>query len=164
MFVDYNKMPTSSRVWIYQSDREFSKAEFVEMKFLIMNFLNSWKRHGDDLKASYIIKYNQFIVLLVDESYNDISGCSIDASVNLIKQLENEFSIDLTNKLNISFKINKNINVVSLSEFQNYVKQEKITSNTVVFNNMVTTKKDFEDNWEISADKSWHKRYLTIHN
>ncbi len=164
MFVDYNLMPNTSRVWIYQANRQFSPDELGMLKLKIERFINAWKRHGDDLKASYVIKYNQFIVLLVDGSYNDVSGCSIDASVNLIKELENEFAIDLTNKLNISFKDNANINVVSLSDFQNYVKQEKITSDTVVFNNMVITKEDFEDNWEVTADKSWHKRFLTINN
>ena len=164
MFVKYNLMPNDSRVWIYQSNREFKAEELGVLNNKIQDFIDSWKRHGDDLKASYVIKYNQFIVLLVDKCYNDVSGCSIDASVNLIQQLENHFEIDLTNKLNISFKDNANINIVSLSDFQNYAKQDKITSNTVVFNNLVTTKKEFENNWEVTADKSWHKRFLIADN
>ena len=164
MFVNYDLMPNDSRVWIYQSNREFNSDELVILKTKIQDFIAVWKRHGADLKASFVIKYNQFIVLLVDEKYNDVSGCSIDASVNLMKQLENHFEIDLTNKLNISFKDNVNVNIVSLSDFQNYVKQEKITSNTVVFNNMVTTKEEFENNWEVTAAKSWHKRFLITEN
>jgi hypothetical protein len=164
MFVNYDLMPNDSRVWIYQSNREFNSDELVILRTKIQDFIAVWKRHGADLKASFVIKYNQFIVLLVDEKYNDVSGCSIDASVNLIKQLENHFEIDLTNKLNISFKDNVNVNIVSLSDFQNYVKQEKITSNTVVFNNMVTTKEEFENNWEVTAAKSWHKRFLITEN
>ncbi len=160
MFIDYDLMPNTSRVWIYQANREFTPDEIGVLKSKIMLFLNGWKRHGDDLKASFLIKYNQFIVLLVDGSYNDVSGCSIDASVNLMKQLEDVFAIDLTNKLNISFKNHADINIVSLADFQNYVKQEKITSSTIVFNNMVTTKEDFEDNWEVTASNSWHKRFF----
>jgi hypothetical protein len=103
-------------------------------------------------------------VVAVDENYQEVSGCSIDASVNLMKQFERKFSIDLTNKLNISFKDNNNINVVSMANFQHYAEQQKITSNTVVFNNMITNKADFEQNWEVTADKSWHKRFLVINN
>ncbi|NLP56698.1 ABC transporter ATPase [Lutibacter sp. B1] len=160
MLVDYNLMPNTSKTWIYQSNKELTDIEVEQVKTKIENFIKQWKRHGDDLKASYQIKYNQFIVLFVDESYNNVSGCSIDSSVNLIKQLEKEFSVDLTNKLNISFKDTTNINIVSLSDFQKYAKEEKITSNTIVFNNLVTTKADFEENWEVTADKSWHKRFL----
>jgi len=131
MLVNFDSLEDTSKIWIYQSNREFSEKEVAEIKINLENFIGAWKRHGDDLKASYQIKYNQFIVIAVDENYNEVSGCSIDASVNLIKQFEQKFAIDLTNKLNISFKDNHNINVVSMADFQNYAKQQKITSDTV---------------------------------
>ena len=160
MLVNYESLDDAARVWVYQSSREFLDSEIHEISLKIEAFINNWRRHGDDLKASYKIKYNQFIAIVVDENYNDVSGCSIDASVNLMKQLEKEFSTDLTNKLNISFKDNSNVNIVSMADFQKYAKLKKITSNTVVFNNMVATKAEFEKNWEVTADKSWHKRFL----
>ena len=162
MLTNYDLMPDSSRVWVYQSDREFSKNELEVVKSKVEAFLNNWQRHGDDLKASYKIVYNQFIVLLVDEEVNNVSGCSIDASVNLMKQLENDFNVDLTNKLNVSFKDGDNINIVKLSNFQAFAKEAKITSKTVVFNNMVATKLDFKNKWEVTVENSWHKRYVTI--
>jgi len=162
MLVKFENLEDDARVWIYQASREFSESEVDEIKAKTEAFISSWKRHGEDLKASFKIKYNQFIIIAVDENYNEVSGCSIDASVNLIKKLEKDLLIDLTNKLNISFKDNDNINVISMSDFQKYSKLKKITSNTVVFNNMVNTKRDFEQNWEVTADKSWHKRFLEI--
>ena len=160
MFVNFEDLDKNSRVWIYQCNREFSNNEVEIIKEKTSEFIENWQRHGDDLKASYCVKYNQFIVLAVDENTNEVSGCSIDASVNLIKNFEKAFSADLTNKLNISFKDNSNINIVTMADFQKYVKQQKITANTIVFNNMVTTKEAFENNWEVTADKSWHKRFL----
>jgi hypothetical protein len=160
MLVSFESLEPTSRVWIYQSNKEFSNEEVAEISTKIESFISNWKRHGDDLKASYQIKYNQFIILLVDENYNPVSGCSIDASVNFIKQIEKEFNCDLTNKLNISFKDNNNINVVSFADFQMYSKSKKITPETIVFNNMVTTKSDFENNWEVPASQSWHQRFL----
>jgi len=160
MLVNYESLGDAARVWVYQSSREFSENEVKEINSKIELFLSNWRHHGEELKASYKIKYNQFLVIAVDEDYNAVSGCSIDASVNMIKQLEKQFSTDLTNRLNIAFKDNLNINIVSMADFQQYAKQQKITSNTVVFNNMVTTKGDFEQKWEVTADKSWHKRFL----
>jgi chemotaxis regulatin CheY-phosphate phosphatase CheZ len=160
MVVNFENLEDAARVWVYQSNREFSENEIKIISTKIENFLEDWQHHGDSLKSSYTIKYNQFIVIAVDEDYTEVSGCSIDASMNLIKQIEKEFSVDLTNKLNISFKDNDNINVVSLSDFQKYAQKQKITSNTIVFNNMVTTKADFENSWEVTANKSWHQRFL----
>ena len=47
-----------------------------------------------------------------------------------------------------------------MADFQKYAKLRKITADTIVFNNMVTSKGEFENNWEVTADKSWHKRFL----
>ena len=160
MLVDFESLADNSRIWIYQSDRVFLESETSKISDKIEEFIEDRLGHGDQIKASFLIKYNQFIIIAADQHYNEVSGCSIDASVNFIKELENQFKLDLTNKLNVSFKDNSNINIVSLSEFQNYSKQQKITSNTVVFNNMIATKADLSENWEVTADKSWHKRFL----
>ena len=160
MFTEYKNLPNNSRVWIYQSDREFTKNEIEFISAKAVDFINQWTRHGDDLKGSFTIKYNQFLVLAVDESFNNVSGCSIDSSVRFVKELENELKLDLMNKLNITFKDNENINLVKLADFQKFAKEQKITPETIVFNNMVSTKADFENNWEIPAKESWHKRFL----
>ena len=160
MFISYKKLPNNSRVWIYQSDREFTNKEVEFISTKTEGFINQWTRHGDDLKGSFTIKYNQFLVLAVDESFNNVSGCSIDSSVRFVKELENELQLDLMNKMNITFKDNEHINLVKLPDFQRFVKEKKITSETIVFNNMVNTKEDFETNWEVPAKQSWHKRFL----
>jgi hypothetical protein len=160
MFTEYKNLPNNSRVWIYQSDREFTAKEVELISGKAEEFINQWTRHGDDLKGSFTIKYNQFLVLAVDESFNDVSGCSIDSSVRFIQGLENELKLDLMDKMNITFKDNDNINLVKLSDFQKFAKEQKVTSETIVFNNMVSTKEDFENNWEIPAKESWHKRFL----
>lgn len=160
MFTAYKNLPNNSRVWIYQSDREFNNKEVELIKEESEDFINQWTRHGDDLKGSFTIKYNHFLVLAVDESYNSISGCSIDSSVRFIQQLQNKLQLDLINKMNISFKDNNDINILKLSDFQRFIKEEKITPETIVFNNMINTKYGFENNWEVSIMQSWHKRFF----
>jgi hypothetical protein len=160
MFTEYKNLPNNSRVWIYQSDREFDQKEIEFITEKTEDFINQWTRHGDDLKGSFTIKYNQFLVLAVDESFNNVSGCSIDSSVRFVQQLQNELQLDLMNKMNITFKDNEHINLVKLSDFQKFAKDRKITQETIVFNNMVNTKEDFENNWEVPAAQSWHKRFL----
>lgn len=160
MFTQYKNLPNNSRVWIYQSAREFTHKENELIAIKAEDFINKWTRHGDDLKGSFIIKYKQFLILAVDESFNTISGCSIDSSVRFIQELEKELQLDLMDKMNITFKDNDQINVVKLSDFQRFAKEQKVTSETIVFNNMVTTKIELENNWEIPAKQSWHKRFL----
>ncbi|MDY0781152.1 ABC transporter ATPase [Tenacibaculum sp. IB213877] len=160
MFTEYKKIPNNSRVWVYQADREFTQEEIEYISAKALLFIDQWTRHGDDLKGSFTIKYNQFLVLAVDENFNNVSGCSIDASVRFIKELENELKVDLMDKMNVTFKDGDNINIVKLSDFQEFAKEKKVTSETIVFNNMVNTKEEFETNWEVPAKQSWHNRFL----
>jgi hypothetical protein len=160
MFTEYKNLPNNSRVWIYQSDREFTSKEIEFISTKSVEFINTWTRHGDNLKGSFTIKYNQFLVLAVDESFNNVSGCSIDSSVRFVQLLEKELHLDLMDKMNITFKEGEDINLVKLPDFQRFAKERKITQETIVFNNMVNTKEDFENNWEIPAKQSWHKRFL----
>lgn len=160
MFTEYNNLPNNSRVWMYQSDRAFTGQEIDFISTKATAFIEQWTRHGDNLKGSFTIKYNQFLVLAVDEGFNDVSGCSIDASVRFVQQLESELKVDLMNKMNVSFKDGDNINIVKLSDFQQFAKLQKVTKETIVFNNMVQTKADVESKWEVPANQSWHNRFL----
>lgn len=161
MLVNFDHLADSSKIWIYQSNREFTVNEIQEINEMLKNFIESWKRHGDDLKASYLIKYNQFIILAVDEDHNEVSGCSVDASTHVFKQIEQTYQVDLFNKLNTAFKDGENINIVSLADFQKYVKQQKINSKTIVFNNLIKTKKELSTAWEVDAENSWHNRFFS---
>jgi hypothetical protein len=160
MFVKFENLPSHSRVWIYQSNRKFTtqEVEFITEKAIL--FTNQWTKHGSDLQGSFVIKYNQFLILAVDEGFNNVSGCSIDSSVRFVKELEKFMGVDMMNKMNISFKDDDHINIVTMSDFKEFIKSNKITSETIVFNNMISTKEELETQWEVSVNNSWHKRFL----
>lgn len=160
MYVSYKDIPNSARVWIYQSNRKFTQEEVEVISAKAILFLEQWTKHGEDLKGSFMIKYNQFIVIALDENFNPASGCSIDASVRFIQSLEQDHAIDLMDKMNISFKELGSVNTLKLSDFEKFVKDKKINEETIVFNNMIQTKGDFEHKWEVSIKDSWHSRFL----
>ena len=47
-------------------------------------------------------------------------------------------------------------------EFQDAIAQNKVNENTIVFNNLVQNKQDFEQNWRVELKNSWHKNLLTL--
>ena len=161
MYTNFNALPQNSRIWIYQADREFTQGEVDLLQENAIAFIEEWTRHGAALKGSFALKYNRFLILAVDESFANASGCSIDASVRFVKQMETLFSMDLMNKLNVTYKEGQTIRLVNLSTFQEYAKVQKITSETIVFNNMVQTKGDLESLWEVPAQQSWHRRFVS---
>jgi predicted double-glycine peptidase len=160
MLVPFNALSKSSKIWIYQADRELLDEEVKKIKNKIESFLKNWQSHGKDLVASYKIAYNQFIILAVDEDKTKSSGCSVDASVALIKELEQDLQVNFFDRMKVTFKNNENINTINLVDFQHYASKGKINNKTVVFNNLVKNISEFETNWEIPAKNSWHSKFL----
>jgi hypothetical protein len=160
MVVDFKELPSSSRVWVFQANRGFSEDELNEIKPKIDDFLEQWTVHGQSLQAGYEIRYNRFIVLGLDESQASASGCSIDASVHFIQSLEKEYNVDLLDKMNVSFKNGEFVAYKQLIDFKKMVKQKAVSPTTIVFNNLVNTKSEYQEFWEVPMTESWHSRLL----
>jgi hypothetical protein len=109
MIVDFKTMPDDSRIWIYQSNRDFDDSETVVINDKTISFLDNWQAHGKDLECSYTIVEKRFIIIAVNESFNPIGGCSIDYSLQLIKDISNTIEIDLLNRLVVNYKLDNRI-------------------------------------------------------
>ena len=160
MFVAFETLPDSSRVWIYQANRSFSDQEEQEISSRLEQFVKQWTAHGADLKASYELRYNRFIVIAIDQDVNAATGCSIDASVNFIQQLEKDFDVVLLDRMNVSYKQGEYIAYKSLTDFRKMAKEKAVSPKTIVFNNLVNNKAEYLSEWEVPASESWHKRFL----
>jgi hypothetical protein len=160
--MNYQNMPETSRVWVYQSNRSLNDAEVNEINKLAQHFTTSWDAHGALLSASITVFHQLFIVIMVDENVAQISGCAIDKSVGFIKKVEQHLNIHLFDRMAVAYQSENEINVCSFQQFQELINQGKVSEETLVFNNLVTTKKEFESNWLIPLKKSWHKRMVSL--
>lgn len=160
MITDFKKLPDDSKIWIYQSNRKLSDEEVKAIASKTEAFLEQWTAHGKDLEAGYEIRYNRFIVLGLNQENASASGCSIDSSVYFIQSLEKEYGLDLLDKMNVTFYNGEFIAHKSLADFKKMAKARSVSKNTVVFNNLVITKRDYLENWEVPAKDSWHSRFL----
>lgn len=160
MLVDFKTLPDTSRVWIYQANRSFTVEELAEIKTLLDAFITEWTAHGQDLKAGFEIRYKRFIILALDQSLNAASGCSIDASVHFIQALEKKFDVTLLDKMNVSYKQGEFVAYKSLIDFKKMAKAKSVSGKTIVFNNLVASKGEYLEHWEVPASESWHSRFI----
>src|SRR5215217_3234812 len=98
-----------SRVWVYQSNRAFTNDEVKAIEQTLTDFTVHWKAHGHQLDAKAEVLYNFFIVFVVDEASAGVTGCSIDSSVRIIKELEQQYQVDLFNRFNLAYKLNDKV-------------------------------------------------------
>lgn len=160
MYIPFNQLPPDSRVWIYQADRSFSEGEEKIISDSLKDFCGQWAAHGTQLETSFVIMHNQFIVLSVNENAYGASGCSIDGSVRVLKELTERLNIDFFNRTKIAFLIEGEIRLYSMSELPALFKSGKLSGSSISFNNLVPDKSSFEKAWKISVENSWLAKYL----
>jgi hypothetical protein len=146
----------NSRVWVYQSDKQLNDADVIKLQIMLDNFTTGWTAHNNQLKAKAEIRYNRFIVLIVDESQAGASGCSIDKSVRFMKDVEQQFGINLFDRFNLAYRSNEQILSVPRHTFEGLISNKTIGTDTIVFNNMVQNLTELETKWEVPFKDSWH--------
>lgn len=146
------------RIWIYQANRKLTAAEWQYADEVLSAFTDQWKAHGTPLAARSEIRYQQFIILMVDDAVATPSGCSIDASVRLLKKIEADLGVSLFDRMPITYKSGDRVETVSKSEFEKLVHSGSVNKDTVVFNNLIQTYPELATAWEVPLKDSWHAR------
>ncbi len=144
-----------SRVWVYQCSRLFSLSEALAIEDMLKDFIAKWNSHGTPVKGEGHLFFGQFIVLLADETATGVSGCSTDSSVRLMKDIEQQFGVNLFDRMSLAFVVKDKIQLLPLSQLQYAADNGFISSDTLYFNNLVQTKQELETNWIIPVRESW---------
>jgi hypothetical protein len=151
-----------SRVWIYQSNRIFSISEALEIEEQLKQFCESWNSHGAPVKGYGNLFFGQFLVLIADETETGVSGCSTDSSVRFVKQISEQFGVELFNRTLLAFEVKDKIQVIPMSQLNYAFENGFINPDTIYFNNTVETKQQLENNWLVPVKDSWLARKLNL--
>lgn len=157
MYIPFQSLPPHSKVWIYQADKILSEEQKHIISQRLHAFTEAWTVHGVDMETSYDIAFNQFIVLAANDH---ASGCSIDHSVRTIKSIGENLDIDFFNRDLIAFKKENGISLIPMKELKAKLNEGQWNVDSLVFNNLVSTKGDLEKMWLLPAGATWLKRYL----
>jgi len=155
----YSLLPTGfaddARVWIYQSNRPFFEKEVTEINEQLYQFYAQWQSHGAPVKGWAGLLYNRFIVIMADETNVPVGGCSTDSSVRLIKSIERQYSIQLFDRLTLTFLVNDKPEMLPYHQVQYALDKRFINKDTLLFNNTILTKQELLNQWLIPISESW---------
>lgn len=157
---NYQILPDTTRVWIYQSNRPFPDRVVPEVKAKIKSFVAQWVSHGRRLNGFGDLLHQQFVVFMVDESMAGASGCSIDSSVYFLKNLQAEYNVDLFDRMTFTYLDGEEVKTAPRLVFGQLYRDGKITDETKVFDTLVNNKGDFDNRWIKPLKESWHKRMV----
>jgi hypothetical protein len=160
MYIPFDELNTESRVWIYQGNRAMSASDKSTIDQLLHSFCEQWAAHSQPLKTSFKIELNQFVIMAVDEDFRNPSGCSIDSSVGVLRQIQSATGIDFLDRTLVPFYINNQVELIPLAEIKSAFAAGRLKPDTTTFNTLATTKGELELSWKIPAEKSWMAKYL----
>lgn len=161
MYIDFEQMSDKARIWIYQANRFLTEDEVIWTETQGKFFVEQWTAHQQTLKGSFKVFYNRFVVVAVDEDFNQVSGCSIDASVHFLKDIEQILKLDLFDRTLQAYFINDiDIEFMALKDIKTKIQAGEIYPETLVFNHLIETKEDLQDKWRTQAKDTWLARYF----
>ena len=144
-----------SRVWIYQSNRPFSDWEIAEINDQLHLFYAHWLSHGAPVKGWAAVLYGQMIVVMADEAATGVSGCSTDGMVRIVQSLERQYSVQLFDRLAITFLVHGKPQMLPISQVAYALEKGYIAPDTPMFDNTVATKGELESRWMVPLQETW---------
>ena len=160
MKVDFNILPGDAKVWMYQCSRPLTGEEIDILNSRTNAFLSEWESHGIPVQGSVDVIDDRFIRVAAFTDEPSMCGRAQDAQVRLAKELEQLLNIELTNRMLIAFEAGDGIKISHVQDINGLIQEGQLLSNTTFFNNLVTSKSDFESQWKIPAKESWLERYF----
>ncbi|MCF6224037.1 MAG: ABC transporter ATPase [Flavobacteriaceae bacterium] len=155
MIVKNNTLSDISKIFIYPSNRKFYTNEFPILFKKIEFFLDNF----DGIDSFFEIKYQRFIIIIVSDE-TPLSLDQNDKLIIFILSLEAEFKVSLIDKVNVCFKQGEYVQLKEIPKFKKLIKNKGVSKKTIVFDNLINTKSDYENYWEMPAGTSWISHFF----
>jgi len=160
MFVSFDQLPDSARIWIYQASRPLTEVEVIGLQPALAQFAEAWTSHGRTLQASAIVLHRQFLIIGLNEAVADASGCSIDASVRFVRDVEQQLSVELLEKSRLAFLVDGQVQLLGRSALRQAVAEGKLTPETLYFDTTVAQRGQLQQSWPAPAATTWLAKYF----
>ena len=160
MNVAFDRLPPRARVWIYQASRPLTETELIPLLPRLAAFAEEWTSHGRQVAASAQFLHRQFLVIGLDEEVAGASGCSIDASVRFVRELEQLLGVGLLEKSQMAFLADGELRLLTRRELRAAIAAGQVRADTLYFNNTVSTKGELDEQWPAPAGQTWLSSYF----
>lgn len=155
-----NEMSDDSRIWIFQSTPLLVGNLEANVAESLNEFLVNWAAHGSELFSGFDILHDRFIVIAVDENKAPATGCSIDAMMKVVLDIDRSNQLDLMNRMKVAYRDSSGIKECDVNTFREMLKSGAANGDTLVFNNILDSLGKLKNSWEVPVSQSWHANLM----
>ena len=149
----------TEKIWIYTLSKELDETQRAHLLKNCEGFVGSWTAHDQPLTGSFELYKNRLLIMKVDESAYNASGCSIDKLQRFIQQQEKEFNVELLNRLLIALEVDNEILIVHSTKIKDLLSQSVIKESTFVYDTSVSSSLQMKD-WKKPLKNTWLNKFL----
>ena len=154
--VPFESLPDSSRIWVFGSDKPVTGAAAQRLLGEVDRFLDGWRAHGAPLRSSRLWRDDRFLVVGVDQTDANASGCSIDGLFRSLQALEREIGARFVGGGRVFYRDHSGVaQCAERSELEALVASGAVGPNTVVFDTSITDLGEWRAKFEQPARKTW---------
>lgn len=162
--ISFEELPEDARLWCFGATRPPEGRETARLLDSMRRFLVDWTAHDETLRAALDWRHQRFLLVGVDEAETAASGCSIDALLRRLKELEGEIGLRLTDRAPVWYRARGDqpgIRCVSRAEFRDLARRSEVDGRTPVFDLTIDTVAQARGGaLEVPAERSWHRSLL----
>jgi len=159
MYIPFEQLPDQSRVWVYQANRRLRANEIEQISSFLTHEMNAWSAHGAPLNASFEIRFNQVVIVAVNEDVNEASGCSIDASTRWFKLLGDLLHVDFFDR-QIAKIQGEEISLIPITSIKDFILSAHLLEEDFIIPPQTSDLSHYRNQWLQSVRESWLKKYL----
>lgn len=154
--VGFDQLPGEARVWIFASDRPLTAAESSSLLAEVDGFLEQWKAHGAPLRSAREWRDNQFLVIGVDPTLEQASGCSIDGLFRGLRALEQRLGTSLVAGGRVFYRDGSGTpRMAARRDVPALAANGELRPDSIVFDTSLTSASAYRDRFEVPVSESW---------
>ena len=158
----FNQYDDDAHIWVYGFNRTFSALEKSAVEAALREFTAGWQSHGKKVSGDFLILHDRFVILAVPQK-DFVSGCSIDSSVQVFRELNDSLGLDGLDAGLVFYRKNDTVAAIDRPGFQNLIDRGEIKSDTIVFDSSIQTVGELRaGKFERPLSGSWHAVYFSL--
>ena len=157
-------MSTDKRTWVYVLSEPIDGQIADTVKAELKKFTASWSSHGRTVSSEVSIVHRRIILLSAEVEHGTISGCGIDASVNVLEEIVDGLGLKIAPPLSVCYLDHEgSAQVVGRSEFVGLFEQGDVTPETLCVQADVRHIAGASQvNYLLPLGSSWHSRLVGV--
>ena len=154
--VPFSALPDSARIWVFGCDVPLSGAVADTLLAEVDQYLTQWKAHGFPLKAAREWRDDRFLVIGIDPTAEQASGCSIDGLFRALQQMQKTIGAQIVGGGRVFYRdASGAAQSIARDEFATLTTKGEVGPATPVFDMSVTRLDDWKAKFEQPLAESW---------